>query len=372
MTDLDALLRGAAIGIALLTGIAFWRARPNTQPGWIALLYAAGMAGYLLWGDPASLTWPLAARVVLAILALSPPFFFWAFAHLIFEDDFRLRAPHWIWLLLIEAAGVALLILRSSPQRWLLGLLWLGFRLIALGLLAQALWVIWRGWRADLVASRARLRIVLALGVGVGTMLILLSAAVYGSSPRRPPQVQAGEAAIILAMSLGAGVLLVTAERDLAPAASGNRVPDRAPTPGSRAPQPEAATGDPQEDKALARLTVLMQREEAWRESGLAIGKLAERVGIPEYRLRRLINQRLGFRNFTAFLNDYRLAAASRRLADPGDARTPILTIALELGWGSIGPFNRAFRARFGQAPSDYRRERLAAASSRAGRSADL
>jgi AraC-like DNA-binding protein len=372
MTDLDALFRGAAISIALLTGIAFWRAQPNTQPGWIALLYAAGMVGYLLWGHPVSLTWPLAVRVVLAILALSPPFFFWAFARLIFEDDFRLRAPHWIWLLLIEAAGVALLILRSSPKLWLLGLLWLGFRLIALALLAQALWIIWRGWPSDLVESRARLRIVLALGVGVGTMLILLSAAFYGSSPRRPPQVQAGEAAILLVMSLWAGVLLVTAERDLVPVDRGDQAPDRAPIPGNREPHAEATTGGLPEDKALARLTALMQREEIWREGGLTIGKLAERVGIPEYRLRRLINRRLGFRNFTAFLNDYRLAAAAGRLADPSGARTPILTIALELGWGSIGPFNRAFRARFGKAPSDYRRERLATAPIRPERSADL
>jgi len=372
MTDLDALLRGAAIGVALLTSLAFWRARPNTQPGWIALLYAAGMAGYLLWGDPVSVTWPLAVRMVLAILALSPPFFFWAFARLIFEDDFRLRAPHWIWLLLIEAAGVALLVLRTSPSRWLLGLLWLGFRVISLALVAQALWIIWRGWPSDLVESRARLRIVLALGVGIGTMLILLSAVFYGSSPRRPPQVQAGEAAIILVMSLGAGMLLVTTERDLVPVDGGDRAPDRDPTPGNRESHPDATTGDLQEDKALARLTTLMQREEVWRESGLVIGKLAERVGLPEYRLRRLINQRLGFRNFTAFLNDYRLAAASRRLADPSDARTPILTIALELGWGSIGPFNRAFRARFGKAPSDYRRARLATGPNRPGRSADL
>jgi AraC-like DNA-binding protein len=83
---------------------------------------------------------------------------------------------------------------------------------------------------------------------------------------------------------------------------------------------------------------------------------------VPEYRLRRLINQQLGFRYFTAFLNEYRLAAAAARLADRQQARTPILTIALDLGWGSIGPFNRAFRARFGVPPSNYRRARLSSA----------
>jgi AraC-like DNA-binding protein len=111
----------------------------------------------------------------------------------------------------------------------------------------------------------------------------------------------------------------------------------------------------------LARLEKVMRHDAGWRETGLTIGELAQRVAIPEYRLRRLINQRLGFRNFTAFLNSYRLAAAAIRLADPAELRTPVLTIALDLGWGSIGPFNRAFRARFNMTPTDYRRHKASA-----------
>jgi AraC-like DNA-binding protein len=33
----------------------------------------------------------------------------------------------------------------------------------------------------------------------------------------------------------------------------------------------------------------------------------------------------------------------------------PILSIALECGYGSIGPFNRVFRQRFGMTPTEYR-----------------
>jgi AraC-like DNA-binding protein len=33
----------------------------------------------------------------------------------------------------------------------------------------------------------------------------------------------------------------------------------------------------------------------------------------------------------------------------------PILTIALDSGYGSIGPFNRAFRQRYGMTPTEYR-----------------
>ncbi len=44
-------------------------------------------------------------------------------------------------------------------------------------------------------------------------------------------------------------------------------------------------------------------------------------------------------------------------------AHLPILTIALDLGYGSIGPFNRAFKAAVGVPPSAYRAARLARAA---------
>ena len=69
--------------------------------------------------------------------------------------------------------------------------------------------------------------------------------------------------------------------------------------------------------------------------------------------MRRAINGGLGYRNFNEFLHGYRLGEAEARLrAQP---HLPILTIALDVGYGSIGPFNRAFRARHGATPSEYR-----------------
>ena len=99
-----------------------------------------------------------------------------------------------------------------------------------------------------------------------------------------------------------------------------------------------------------------------YRETGLTIPVLAGKLDYPEHRLRQLINGQLGYRNFSAFLNSYRVDEAQQHLADPEYARTPILTIALELGYASLGPFNRAFKALTGMTPSDYRRRHLAAA----------
>jgi AraC-like DNA-binding protein len=38
----------------------------------------------------------------------------------------------------------------------------------------------------------------------------------------------------------------------------------------------------------------------------------------------------------------------------------PVLTIALDAGFQSIGPFNRAFKAATGVTPTEFRRQALA------------
>ena len=46
-------------------------------------------------------------------------------------------------------------------------------------------------------------------------------------------------------------------------------------------------------------------------------------------------------------------------LADPTKARRQITQIAFELGYGSITPFNRAFKAEEGMTPTEFRRMAL-------------
>ena len=125
---------------------------------------------------------------------------------------------------------------------------------------------------------------------------------------------------------------------------------------------PQAATGglDAGDRLLLAKLEALMGEGEAWRREGLTIGALAAEIGAPEHRLRRLINDHLGFRNFAAFVNARRIDAAKAQLADPAKAREPVSAIAFDLGFGSLGPFNRAFKEATGQTPTEWRRQSLA------------
>ena len=64
-------------------------------------------------------------------------------------------------------------------------------------------------------------------------------------------------------------------------------------------------------------------------------------------------------RNLSTFGNAYRLTDAVAALADPSQAGVPVVTIALDAGFQSLGPFNRAFKAHTGMTPTDYRRLQL-------------
>ena len=123
-----------------------------------------------------------------------------------------------------------------------------------------------------------------------------------------------------------------------------------------RIPEPQIAELSHTESAWLSELRRVIETEHGYRRPDLGIAALAEELRIPEHLLRRLINRRLGYRNFRDFINSYRLEEAARRLREPADERLPILTIALDSGFASIAPFNRAFRARYGMTPSEYRR----------------
>jgi AraC-like DNA-binding protein len=104
------------------------------------------------------------------------------------------------------------------------------------------------------------------------------------------------------------------------------------------------------------KLNSLIQEKKIYKKEGLTIGELAELMGEQEYRLRRLINGELGFRNFNDFLNKYRVNEACEILSDPSQNKKTILEIAYGLGYQSIGPFNKAFRELKETTPTAYRK----------------
>ena len=95
--------------------------------------------------------------------------------------------------------------------------------------------------------------------------------------------------------------------------------------------------------------------EGAYRQEGLSIRGLADRVGTQEHKLRQMINAELGFKNFNAFLHHYRIREAQRALTDPARAHLGVAQIAYEVGYRSLGTFNKAFKDVTGRTPTEIR-----------------
>jgi AraC-like DNA-binding protein len=88
----------------------------------------------------------------------------------------------------------------------------------------------------------------------------------------------------------------------------------------------------------------LMADERIYRHEGLTIGSLATKLSMPEYKLRRLINQELGYRNFNVFLNNHRIEEAKTALADPSQAEVPVKIQPLRSTHARPSPMQRRSR----------------------------
>lgn len=111
-----------------------------------------------------------------------------------------------------------------------------------------------------------------------------------------------------------------------------------------------------QEDRALAgRLEQLMRDEKPYLEPELKVANLARSLQAPDYKVTRAITAGLQQPNFNRYVNALRVAHARTLLRDPRTATRSILLIALDSGFASLGPFNRAFKADTGITPRAWR-----------------
>jgi len=106
------------------------------------------------------------------------------------------------------------------------------------------------------------------------------------------------------------------------------------------------------------RLRRLMSEEAVYTRHNLKVADLARRLGEPDYKVTQCVTGSLGFRNFNQMANHFRIEEAKRQLAASAYDHLPILTIAFDCGFGSIGPFNRTFKATTGLTPQQFRRAR--------------
>jgi AraC-like DNA-binding protein len=287
------------------------------------------------------------ARPVLNLVRNMAPGLFMIVVHDLFRDEGRV--PRW----LLGLFGLQLFL--EVPAHWLLPASWERGALLTqivptllqtLFAAAALYWTI-EDWRTDLVEARRRTRalVVVILAINVVASSVLLRVAIPSGSLAN---YHAHLALSVANLTVIVFLLVRLMGSDIAPYLNAER---RTEKPADR----RGAGPDPRTAAALARLTALIETDHITREPGLTLESLADRVGLPAYRLRRLIHEELGYRNFNAFLHHYRVAEACAQLRDPEMRRVPVLTIALSVGYQSINTFNRGFRDVTGVTPSAYR-----------------
>jgi len=346
MLSFETALRIAIIGQEILIAALLLFGRGSGVARLSGAIFLLSVSAYLIVSSPLLSEAAAFLLPLLTLLAIIVPYCLWLFARAVFEAAW----PRW-WILAgfaLIAVGVWVIFIGGDSY----GSDWINVASIvthiaSLTAVVHALWIAAKGRPDDLIEQRRRFRVIftaiVAAQVGVVLVVELL--------------LRGAEPAWLVFLNVSVIEILTV----------GLAIPLFRLNPKFFAPPPVRGTGttDREDEDLSPTESVLKQSllsamsEGAYQQSGLNIRTLAEQLGHTEHQLRKLINGRLGFRNFSAFLNSYRVPEAKKVLADAGQVRKPVLTIALDLGYGSLGPFNRAFKAATNMTPTEYRQTAL-------------
>ena len=280
--------------------------------------------------------------VILRLIDMMVFVFAWWFGLALFDDDFHLGAREWI----VAIAFACIL----APMR----LYHQGFdvpynpefdnaiSVLTLMLLAHLAYRAVLGRREDLVENRRRVRVKFAAAIITIAATSVILEVILESLERDSHWSMFITYVVVFFLCIWAVLWL-------------SRLHPEQLAFGGTEHNDEDQSDNPADNKLRNRLVEEMKTNRVYAEHGLSIGDLANKMDIPAHQLRSLINRSMGYRNFSAFLNHYRLAEVKEALSDTEKNRTPILSIALDAGFSSLAPFNRAFKASFGVTPTQYR-----------------
>jgi AraC-like DNA-binding protein len=257
------------------------------------------------------------------------------------------RFPRWLLGLFLVEVGL------EALMDWMMGAQWSPIITRTIPGLLQGLFagaaIYWTlaSWRVDLMETRRRARVTIASIIGLNiigsTLLVRVLIPMDTLANYNVHVALVVSNLIILVFIL---IFLGDGDLDMPMGTASHALND--PAIQSLVTSPEIAT-------VLAQLARLMEEDRVYKQPSLSVKELADLVGAPEYRLRKIIHEELGYSNFNVFLHQYRIRDACQQLRDPKMQRIPILTIALSTGYQSVNTFNRGFREIVDMTPSAYR-----------------
>ena len=340
----------------LLLATGYCKTDPSSTSSKIFATLSVFVVFYLLAGMDANHINPqfrlnLESWQVLINLGVSAiPGFFMIYCFLIFQEGEKFPLPLAIAFSLQVFADFIVDSMRRVGDPFIESNLFdwsiLAMDILQLTFVVFAIYWTLKGWRADLVADRRILRwfIIGLQGALIFTVVFLENFLLAGGSESNAE----GQAFIVYSLALLTLCMLIVALRfDFVSLSNVIR---------------KVAESNLEVSAASIRFdedsfNSVFGKEQLYREAGLTISTLAQKLSVPEYRLRSFIHKQLGFRNFNAMLHQYRVEDASELLIEHNKESVPVLTVALTVGYQSITPFNNAFRKIKGVTPSEYRKQ---------------
>lgn len=307
------------------------------KAGFFAAFFCATLICYLVAPLLLAVEGFLFLKGIVFAGAVGVSFAFWILAQAVFEDNFRSSLWHWGIFILIEAlSGLALIVPFEAVPVSIQPVARLFPQVVYLALVVITLVQVQSGLKSDLVETRRRFRRIFIMVSGVYILLVLGGEIAWKGS-KAPDFVETMNVASIVALTYYFSFRMLEMKPRLL------IDPDRsAPDEGDR------ALGE--------KIDSLMKTHKLYRRDDLTAAVIAAMLAEQEYKVRRSINGVLGYRNFYDFLNRYRIEEASAVLMDPASASIPVLRIAMDCGYGSLAPFNRAFKAAKGVSPTAFRK----------------
>lgn len=340
MIIIDAFLRFSGVGMLLFIGALTLRDLRSSNCSFYLLLACISTASHFLGFTPKLFQSPYEFQLLFRFLDVPMLLFIWLFTLSLFQKDFKLTLFH---LIVGAIYCISIFVERLFQFGFInhLPLWWaLQINTLSIIIIVQMITITLKERTDDLIEIRRKSRIYLVLMIAFSSTLMIVFSFIFLVNENDIYQPTANIFSIWPAIIWLSYWLVDIKENKF-----------------SFDVDKIINTFNSRDLDLQKKLNIEIIKNQCFLENKLSIGLLSKRLGVSAYRLRIFINQKLGYNNFSSYINTFRIDAIKQAFLNPKNSHLPILTIAMNHGFNSLAPFNRAFKSIEDITPSEFRRK---------------
>lgn len=331
--------RITALFLIVSFGINFYRFETYSFRKNILFLFLLTLMGYLLaYWEPVQNKKLLFQITFTFSVAL--PFAFWLAAKALFDDDFSWSAKYWILVFLVPVGLNVLYHLNKTVHADFYGTFHVVPYLASGGFIIMVIYEAVKNKENDLVVSRLEKRNIFVIFSSF--MALFAMYFFFVEDPLKLPEkfelFQITVICVFVFLFLNSQLQYKNLWK---------------------AEQKEKGGGNANvliRKRIIKKIIPLFEDEKLYVAERMTISRLSEQINEKEYQVRKAINDELGYTNFNAFLNHYRIQEACRLIGNDHEKMLTFQEIAFQMGYQSVATFNRAFKNETGKTPGEYSR----------------